>query len=91
MHLNRLPEAEANLQQALELDPTDAQALANRVVINTLSGKKRWLEVAEDAADAEGDGHGDRNGHPLLQDLREKEALFDEAMEKYRPRVTVAG
>lgn len=39
MHLGRLPEAEAALQQALQKYPDDAEVTANSIVRNVLNGK----------------------------------------------------
>ena len=39
LHLGRLPEAEAALQQALEKEPQNTEAIANSIVLNVLSGK----------------------------------------------------
>lgn len=39
IHLGRLPEAEAALQQAIEKDPKNPEAIANSIVLNVLSGK----------------------------------------------------
>jgi coatomer protein complex subunit epsilon len=39
LHLGRLPEAEAALQQALEKDPKYTEAIANSIVLGVLSGK----------------------------------------------------
>jgi len=39
IHLGRLPEAEAALQKQLEENPDDIEALANTIVLNTLSGR----------------------------------------------------
>ena len=39
LHLGRLPEAEAALQQAIEKDPKHTEAIANSVVLNVLSNK----------------------------------------------------
>ena len=39
IHLGRLPEAEAALQQAIEKDPENVEAIANSIVLNVLSGK----------------------------------------------------
>lgn len=39
LHLGRLPEAEAALQQALEKDPKQTEAIANSIVLSTLSSK----------------------------------------------------
>ncbi len=40
IHLGRLPEAEAALQQATEANKDDVHALANSIVVNVLSGKE---------------------------------------------------
>jgi coatomer protein complex subunit epsilon len=39
IHLGRLPEAEAALQQVLEKDPSNVEAISNSIVLNTLLGK----------------------------------------------------
>ena len=39
IHLGRLPEAEAALQQAIEKEPESIEAIANSIVLNTLAGK----------------------------------------------------
>lgn len=39
MHLGRLPEAEAALQQAMEKEQGNVEAIANSIVLNVLSGK----------------------------------------------------
>jgi coatomer subunit epsilon len=39
LHLGRLPEAEAALQQAIEKDPKDPEAIANSIVLGVLNGK----------------------------------------------------
>lgn len=39
IHLGRLEEAEAALEQAFSKDPENAEVLANKVVLNTISGK----------------------------------------------------
>jgi coatomer subunit epsilon len=85
MHLNRLPEAEATLHQALETDPTDAQALANQVVLASLMGKKR-AEVEELVVSL----RGVDEGHALVRGLEEMEGRFDEAGRRYGARVATA-
>lgn len=40
MHLGRFPEAEAALQQALEKEPENVDAIANSIVLNVFSGKE---------------------------------------------------
>ncbi len=82
MHLNRLPEAEATLQQALELDPDDAQARANQVVLACLMARKRaeveGLVVRLKAV---------HERHPLVGGLAEMEVRFDEVASRYQARV----
>lgn len=39
LHLGRLPEAEAALQQAVQRDANDSEAIANSIVLNVLTGK----------------------------------------------------
>lgn len=39
IHLGRLEEAEAALQQVLTKDPKHAEALANTIVLNVIAGK----------------------------------------------------
>lgn len=39
IHLGRLDEAEAALQQALVKDPQNSEVLANMLVINVIAGK----------------------------------------------------
>lgn len=39
IHLGRLEEAEAALDQAFSKDPGNAEVLANKAVLNTISGK----------------------------------------------------
>ena len=39
IHLGRLPEAEAALQQAVEKEPNNVEAIANSIILKVLSGK----------------------------------------------------
>ena len=39
IHLGRLPEAEAALQQAMQKDPDDTEVIANSIVLNVLTSK----------------------------------------------------
>lgn len=80
LHLGRLPEAEAALQQAVQKDPNDAEAMANSIVLNVISGK----DTTEHASSLEGIAPE----HPLLVDLQEKDSLFDQAAGKYSAKVT---
>ena len=75
LHLGRLPEAEAALQQAIQKDPTDVEAIANSIVLNVISGK--------DAGELKHSLESAAPEHPMLVDLREKSQLFDQAATKY--------
>lgn len=79
LHLGRLPEAEAALQQAVQKDPNDMEAIANSIVLNVISGKdtgEHGLSLEDIAPE-----------HPLLVDVREKSSLFDQAAGKYSAKV----
>lgn len=39
LHLGRLAEAEAALQEAVKLDPRDAEAITNSIVLQAIQGK----------------------------------------------------
>lgn len=83
MHLGRVEEAEAALNQALEHENADVQAVANALVLQYLIGKgesdrAKELKATLESRDSE---------HLLLSDLREKEALFDTAAAKYSAKV----
>lgn len=79
IHLGRLPEADAALEQALGRDGEDVQTLANSVVLGTIAGRETAAlsstlrRVAPE--------------HAFLVDLEEKSALFDQAARKYKARV----
>jgi len=84
LHLGRLPEAEAALQQALSIDGTSADTLANLIVLNTLLGKvdetnqfKQQLQSAD-------------SKHKVLTDWAEKKEEFAKAAAKYNPKFEVA-
>ena len=79
LHLGRLPEAEAALQQAVEKDPNDVEAIANSIVLNVISGKdtSEYASSLEEIVPE----------HPLLVDLQEKNSLFDQAAGKYSAKV----
>ncbi|PNP49608.1 hypothetical protein THARTR1_09619 [Trichoderma harzianum] len=75
IHLGRLEEAQSALEQAIQKDPTNADAIANRLVLNSISGNstEELLESLKKASP----------NHQLLLDLEEKSSLFDKAAEKY--------
>jgi len=79
LHLGRLPEAEAALQQAMQLDPENEDVLANTVVLNTIVGKdtKESLDALKRI----------NPKHSLLGGLAEKRDEFEKALEKYSPKL----
>lgn len=79
LHLGRLPEAEAALQQAVQKDPNDVEAIANSIVLNVVSGK--------DTSEYTSNLGRIAPEHPLLVDLQEKSSLFDQAAGKYSAKV----
>jgi coatomer subunit epsilon len=76
-----LPEAEAAFQQAIELDPKNADVLANTAVLNTILGK--------DSTEARAGLQKVKPGHQLLVDFAEKRTEFERALEKYNPKFEV--
>ena len=85
LHLGRLPEAEAALQQALK-DSEGAcslEAMANSLVLATIMGKANEAEELRAGLEREGKGRE----HPMLVDLREKGEAFDSAAAKYSAKV----
>ena len=83
LHLGRLPEAQAALEQALQRDEGDRDALANLAVLLTVAGKRGEAEEVKGRLEKAGRGQE----HPLLVDLKEKERLFDEVGKKWAPKV----
>ncbi|KAL8759110.1 MAG: hypothetical protein Q9199_000992 [Rusavskia elegans] len=82
LHLGRLPEAEAALNQALQNEPKDIEAIANAVVLATIMGKPtEQQQYLEDLRKRQSD-------HALLTDLEEKSSLFDQAAVKYSAKVS---
>lgn len=81
LHLGRLPEAEAALNQALQNEPKNIQAVANAVVLATVMGKsKEQQQHLEELKTIQSD-------HAMLNDLEEKSNLFDSAAGKYAAKV----
>lgn len=79
LHLGRLPESEAAFDQALKLDGSNPDVLANLVVLNTILGKdsteqKKALESVSPE-------------HQLLVDLGEKRVEFERAASKWSAKV----
>ncbi|KAI9751376.1 MAG: hypothetical protein M4579_006099 [Chaenotheca gracillima] len=80
LHLGRIAEAEAALQQAIERDPKDTNVIANTIVLSVIAGKDPQESVSSLQSTAP--------DHPLLVDLQEKSALFDKAAGKYSATVS---
>ncbi|KAH7386099.1 coatomer subunit epsilon [Pyrenochaeta sp. MPI-SDFR-AT-0127] len=84
LHLGRLPEAEAALQQALALDANSADTIANLIVLNTLLGKKEetiQLKQQLQAASSQ---------HSAIQDWADRKEEFKKAAGKYSPKFEIA-
>lgn len=80
LHLGRLPEAEAALQQAIAIDPKAADTIANLVVLNTLLGNN------DEAAQLKGQLSKVDAEHSMLAHWREKKEEFEKAKAKYTPK-----
>jgi len=79
IHLGRLDEAEAALNQAIAKDPKNTEAISNSIVLNVIQGK--------DTTQLKTDLHSTEPTHHFLTDLQEKSALFDKAATKYSAKV----
>jgi len=82
IHLGRYEEAEAALNQAMETENVDVEALANSVVLASVLGKK-----SDEVQGLLEQLRARNENHVLLQDLEEKSQLFDTAAAKYTPKV----
>ncbi|KAM0198159.1 hypothetical protein ACHAPI_004115 [Fusarium lateritium] len=80
LHLGRTEEAQAALDQALEKDANNADAIANLLVLSIISGSQSD-EFTQQLQTIKPD-------HQFLADLEEKSALFDKAATKYSPKVS---
>ncbi|KAJ4265596.1 hypothetical protein NW762_004890 [Fusarium torreyae] len=80
LHLGRTEEAQAALDQALEKDANNADAIANLLVLSVISGSQSD-ELTQKLQSAKPD-------HQFLADLEEKSALFDKAATKYSAKVS---
>ena len=78
LHLGRFEEAEAALTQAQQLEPNNAEVLANLVVLHTI--------LEKDTAEARTALESTRKDHELLVDFKAKEEEFAKALEKYSPK-----
>lgn len=76
--MGRVEEAETALNQALTLEPDNATALANKIVLDTILGRDVDDTRAKlQSADAR---------HEMLSDLAARREAFTAAMSKYSPR-----
>ncbi|KAI1434330.1 coatomer epsilon subunit-domain-containing protein [Xylaria sp. CBS 124048] len=80
IHLGRVEEAQAALEQALQKQPDYADAIANLLVLTVATGK--------DATDLTSSLKRTAPHHILLADLEEKSDLFDKAASKYTAKAT---
>ncbi|ORY59587.1 coatomer epsilon subunit [Pseudomassariella vexata] len=80
LHLGRVEEAETALKQAIGKQPDYADAIANLVVLNIVTGK--------DPKDVMASLKKTSPAHPLLTDLEEKSAAFDKAATKYTAKAS---
>lgn len=78
LHMGRVEEAETALNQALALEPENAQAVANKLVLDTIMGK----DASELATKL---GKADKE-HEMLTELAAKREAFQTAMAKYSPK-----
>ena len=78
LHLGRVEEAQAALDQALQKDPSYAQAIANKLVLEVIAGNSAD-ELTETLKKTD-------PSHPFLTDLEEKSELFDKAATKYKAK-----
>lgn len=94
MHLNRLPEAEASLAQALALDPNNIPARANQIVLASLMGQKgtEVQGLREGLRELDEEGNGEAGGGErcaLLRDWEQMERRFEEAGGRFRAKAKV--
>jgi len=80
IHLGRLPEAETALQQVLQKDPQNADALANEAVLRTIQGQDAEAQAAREKL-----WSVDKN-HPFLVEIAKKKEAFAQAAAKYNPK-----
>ncbi|TFK65596.1 coatomer complex protein [Pluteus cervinus] len=75
---NEIPEARSDLEESLGQQPQDAESLAAFTVAAGLGAGKR-----SEAADAWSKFETEHPSHPLVIDVTNKAALFDEAVTKF--------
>ncbi|KAM7191464.1 Coatomer epsilon subunit domain containing protein [Naviculisporaceae sp. PSN 640] len=82
LHLGRTEEAQSALDQALKKEPGFADAIANYLILNVITGKDP-KELTQSLAQTDAQ-------HPFLVDLAEKSELFDKAATKYKAKAAAA-
>ena len=80
IHLGRLPEAETALQQVLQKDPQNADALANEAVLRTIQGQDAESQAAREKL------WSVEKNHPFLVEIARKKEAFAQAAAKYSPK-----
>lgn len=78
LHMGRIEEAETALNQALTMEPKNSAAIANKLVLDTISGKDT-TELRTKLAGVEKD-------HELLVEMAAKREAFQAATAKYSPK-----
>lgn len=78
LHMGRIEEAETALNQALELEPENTTALANKLVLDTIAGR--------DVSGITGKLETLEPSHDMLEDFSAKRDAFRAAMGKYQPK-----
>ncbi|KAM0719585.1 hypothetical protein Q7P37_003715 [Cladosporium fusiforme] len=78
LHMGRVEEAETALEQALALEPENSTAIANKFVLDTISGK--------DASESRAKLQSVDKENEILADLAAKREAFQAAMAKYSPK-----
>ena len=78
LHLGRIEEAETALDAALEMEPGNATALANRLVLDAVAGRSiDGARTRLESVDKE---------HEILTDMMAKREAFQAATAKYNPK-----
>lgn len=77
--MGRLEEAETALNQALAMEPENATALANKVVLDTIAGR--------DASETRKKLESVEKGNELVDGLERGREAFRTAMGKYNPKM----
>lgn len=102
LHLGRLEEAQAALEEALSKDGQNADAIANMLVLQVVSGRddSQYVEYVDSFLSSSysvcmrANSHCHRllkkadPKHQLLVDMEDKSALFDQAAMRYTAKVS---